>query len=684
MALDLKALLRKKTPGDAQAAAATKSSAKSKIPLSADQVVIKPLPLIGKLPAAMQYQILGAIFLIGLMVAMSALYLQNRESVLATNYVLAAGEVRLLAHQLPAAAANANAGSTASFKEIRKGLPLIRHLLAVLGNGGEYNETVLPATTGVAKEALEQFNYGWDRLGRAIEHQIKFEEQLTTLGNLGEDVRRSGWMGDAMTRLANPQAKAAVDRIIPNLTRLTSSNGYDAALKREIATDIEQSLPILMGDTRVQASMQDYLQYLKALPDDGDALNITRQVASEQQVQSKAQLSRIADELVDAYQTNSQADNITPMLVAVSGSVAMLMLSLIVKVFRDDATQRQGEALRQQHAAEAAKDATQAAILRLMNEMGDLADGDLTVRATVSEDVTGAIADSVNYTIEELSVLVGRINKAAAQVTTATSDAKATSDELLTATETQTREIELAGSKVEDMAHAMTDVAHNAQESAKVARISLEVAHKGSVAVNESISGMNEIRGQIQETAKRIKRLGESSQEIGEIVELISDITEQTNVLALNAAIQAASAGEAGRGFSVVAEEVQRLAERSGEATKQIAALVKTIQTDTHDAVAAMESSTQNVVEGTKRSDAAGQALTEISAVTKRLAQLIENISSSTQEQTETAKDVAMAMNEILRVTKLTTSGTQQTAISVGELAALATELKGSVSGFKV
>jgi twitching motility protein PilJ len=214
--------------------------------------------------------------------------------------------------------------------------------------------------------------------------------------------------------------------------------------------------------------------------------------------------------------------------------------------------------------------------------------------------------------------------------------------------------------------------------------VSLDAAQRGAGAVADSIAGMNEIRGQIQETAKRIKRLGESSQEIGEIVELISDITEQTNVLALNAAIQAASAGEAGRGFSVVAEEVQRLAERSGEATKQIAALVKTIQTDTHDAVAAMENTTQNVVEGAKRSDAAGQSLTEISNVSQKLATLIENISGATQKQAEIATEVAGTMQEILKVTDQTTAGTQQTAVSIGELASLAIELKGSVSGFRV
>jgi twitching motility protein PilJ len=234
------------------------------------------------------------------------------------------------------------------------------------------------------------------------------------------------------------------------------------------------------------------------------------------------------------------------------------------------------------------------------------------------------------------------------------------------------------------MAQSMNEVLGKAEQSASVARQSLEVAGKGATAVADSISGMDGIRGQIQETSKRIKRLGESSQEIGEIVELISDITEQTNVLALNAAIQAASAGEAGRGFTVVAEEVQRLAESSAGATRRIAALVKTIQADTQGAVSAMENSTQGVIEGARLSDAAGQALADISTVSTQLAEMIEGISSDTLQQAEMATKVAQAMREILRITEQTGSGTRSTAISISEIADLAVELKGSVAGFKV
>jgi twitching motility protein PilJ len=234
------------------------------------------------------------------------------------------------------------------------------------------------------------------------------------------------------------------------------------------------------------------------------------------------------------------------------------------------------------------------------------------------------------------------------------------------------------------MAGRINDVSAAAQETATVAQQSLHAAESGLRAVTDTIGGMNAIRDQIQETSKRIKRLGESSQEIGEITELIGDITEQTNVLALNAAIQAASAGEAGRGFSVVAEEVQRLAERSGDATRQIAAIVRTIQTDTQDAVAAMERSTQGVVEGAQLSDAAGTALADIDRVTRELSELIARIAEQAQSEAQSANVVAANIQHIFAVTEQTSDGTRSTAQMVRELSRTAEELRASVARFKV
>lgn len=336
----------------------------------------------------------------------------------------------------------------------------------------------------------------------------------------------------------------------------------------------------------------------------------------------------------------------------------------------------------QRNEIEAQNNKNEAAIMRLLDEMGALADGDLTTHATVTEDITGAIADSINYTIDALRNLVTQINDTTVQVSSAAHETQATAMHLAEASDQQAAQITTASSAVNQMAASIEEVSANSNDLANEASKSVEIANKGSMVVQDTISGMDTIREQIQETSKRIKRLGESSQEIGDIVEIINDISEQTNILALNAAIQAAMAGDAGRGFAVVADEVQRLAERSGNATKQIEALVKTIQADTNEAVISMERSTSEVVQGARLAQNAGGALEEIEHVSSSLAKLIQAISDTTRQQSVAAVSISDSMNVVQEITTQTSAGTNETAASIGNLAELANDLRQSVAGF--
>jgi twitching motility protein PilJ len=324
----------------------------------------------------------------------------------------------------------------------------------------------------------------------------------------------------------------------------------------------------------------------------------------------------------------------------------------------------------------------QQAILRLLDELGSLADGDLTVEATVTEDITGAIADSINYAIEKLRELVATINETAIMVDSAAKQTESTALHMKRAAENQSREIAAASESIVSMAGSIEEVSGNAERSSDVARHSVEVAHKGGAAVRRTIDGMNAIRETIQDTSKRIKRLGESSQEIGNIVELINDIAEQTNILALNASIQASMAGEAGRGFAVVADEVQRLAERSTNATKQIEVLVRTIQADTNEAVVSMERSTTDVVGGALLAENAGAALDEIEQVSNQIANLVQNISGSARQQAGSAADVTRRTSKLKEISDQAGKATSATALSISKLSELASQLRKTVAGF--
>jgi twitching motility protein PilJ len=363
-----------------------------------------------------------------------------------------------------------------------------------------------------------------------------------------------------------------------------------------------------------------------------------------------------------------------PLMFAVGG---MVLVAIIAMLLLRDARKRLSEQAEQ-------NERNQAAILQLLDELADLAEGDLTVHASVTENFTGAIADSINFAIDQMRGLVSNINRVSVRVARAAEETQQTARSLANASDNQAREITAASTAINEMAVSIDHVSSNAAESAAVAERAVAIANKGADVVQATIGGMDTIRGQIQETSKRIKRLGESSQEIGDIVSLINDIADQTNILSLNAAIQASMAGDAGRGFAVVADEVQRLAERSSAATKQIAALVKTIQTDTNEAVISMEQTTTEVVNGAKRAQDAGVALEEIESVSTSLAELIQNISNAARQQAASAGHVSNTMGVIQEITSQTANGTEATAKSVGALAEMANEMRVSVEFFKL
>ena len=673
----------------------------------------RPLPIVGHLPIVRQFQVLGVLMVTFLVLAAVMMFVDGRLTTQAGVAESTATEMQMLSQRLARGTALAAQGQTAAFPGLKDSRERFKSDLEALQNGGTVRGVSLdvPSDDAVTK-ILQEIKGRWDRVdvnaGRVLENQQSLTTLAKGLDNINQGnnailelaqqaAQQVGQGGGSLREIEYTNQLAVLSqRIAKNANALASAEeidpevafllGKDAGTFRDILNGLLKGSDALrltgVRNEEARGTLAE-LQKRFATYDQGVAAilqNMNRLVAAKQAArginnESDALLSDTT-KLAEQYESGSRT-RVALWAALVFALLALIFLVLLGKVFLDDARIRAVE-------SEGENKRNQEAILRLLNEMGNLADGDLTVQASVTEDVTGAIADSINFTIEELRTLVKGINSATDQVAKATQDAQAISNRLYEASQRQNKEIQQASSSVLQMAQSISEVSQSAVQSARVAQQSLTAAEKGGQAVQNQISGMNEIRTQIQDTSKRIKRLGESSLEIGEIVELISDITEQTNVLALNAAIQAASAGEAGRGFTVVAEEVQRLAERSGEATKQIEAIVKTIQADTQDAVAAMEKSTVGVVEGTKLSDAAGQALEEIRKVSRELAELIGGISAQTQKQSASVSDVTRGMQGILKITEETTEGTKQTNVSIGQLTRLAAELRSSVAGFKV
>ncbi len=684
---------------------------------------VSSLPVIGQRPVTDQQKILGGMVIAGLLglviVTIASLNSANKGAA----QVAASGQALMQSQRLAKSVSQALVGSPQAFPEVQESAEVLARNVRGLKNGGDQ----LAAAPAGVQESLDPMLPLVDRAERNANTVISQQKILTQVGQALRAINRhsSDLLETAETISSlklQQEASAAELSAVGQLVMLTqrigkSANefltmegvspeavfllGKDLNSFREVATGLlegnaEMRLPGTQDPQTRERISTLIKQYDETRTQAGAILGNLQGLVSAREAQSAI--------IADSEPLRKGLETVQERLGKETGFSGLALFGLVffaglmaaggagfLKLYVRDQAQRAAlaeqqrqEAERQEQEAKRVNDANQAAILRLMNELQTVAEGDLTQQATVTEDITGAIADSVNYTVEELRTLVSQVQGTVSRVTETTQQVEATSTELLAASTEQLREIRDTGESVLQMAGRINEVSAQAQETAQVARKSLDAAESGLRAVQNTIGGMNSIRDQIQETSKRIKRLGESSQEIGEITELISDITEQTNVLALNAAIQAASAGEAGRGFSVVAEEVQRLAERSGDATRQIAALVKTIQTDTQDAVAAMERSTQGVVEGTRLTDAAGAALGDIDRVSRQLADLIAQISQQALSEAQSANVVAANIQHIFAVTEQTGEGTRSTAQMVRELSKTAEELKQSVARFKI
>ena len=683
------------------------------------------LPLLGRRTIAQHQRILLSLLGLSVLVLGAVAYRALSQAETVAQQVAATGQSLMQSQRLAKSVSQALVGSAQAFPDVRESSDVLAKTVRGLKSGEPSLrleavkqdlqpdiDKVIPLMERAEKNAatvmgqqniLTQVGNALRTINRQSSDLLEIAETVSSLklqqNAAPAEISASGQLVMLTQRIGKSANEfLTMEGVSPEAVFLL---GKDLNSFKEIAQGLQEGSPELRLTGSKDPQTRERLDALMALYEQtrvqaGAILGNLQGLVSAREAQSSIiadsePLRRGLEEVQSklSSQTGLGAGSLAALIVA-----ALFGLTCAIGIARiqlQDSRQRQIVAERQQlearsqeQDAKRVNDANQAAILRLMNELQTVAEGDLTQEATVTEDITGAIADSVNYTVEELRQLVGNVQNTATRVAQTTAQVESTSTELLAASTEQLREIRETGQSVLDMASRINEVSTQAQESSQVARQSLTAAESGLQAVQNAIGGMNSIRDQIQETSKRIKRLGESSQEIGEITELISDITEQTNVLALNAAIQAASAGEAGRGFSVVAEEVQRLAERSADATRQISALVKAIQTDTQDAVGAMERSTQGVVEGAKLSDNAGTALSEIDRVTRRLADLIEQISNSASREAESANVVAGNIQHIFAVTEQTGEGTRSTAQQVRDLSRMAEELRQSVSRFKI
>jgi len=652
-------------------------------------------------------------FLIASVVALGVTYIfVAKETSLDKTYISKIGDQRVISQEIAKLTSQAARGDLTAFPALSNFRDEFQAIL-------EYQKGITPLGASGGMSSLSDLDKLWteykDNIDIILERKEVVDSMRSYIQGINEQIPSllalTDEVVDTMAKQKAPPYQVYIATRQLMLTQRISSNvgkvleggeeavtaadrfGRDAALFGRVVQDMLRGNPNLRIQKIIEPSARKKLQlvakqFYKIRNQVGAILERSPEMfqvsASAQEIFETSDLIHTKIKLVaDSYQGVVDS-RWTTAAASLFGILSLVFALLVGFVYLRDSKQSLNTSEQQRALEEETNTANQEAILRLLDEMGDLADGDLTVTATVTEDITGAIADSINYAIDALRSLVSAINETTVQVSSAAQQTQATAMHLAEASDHQAQQITGASTAINEMAVSIEGVSTHASELADEARKSVTMANTGSDAVQKTINGMDSIRETIQETSKRIKRLGESSQEIGDIVELINDIAEQTNILALNAAIQAAMAGDAGRGFAVVADEVQRLAERSADATKQIEALVKGIQSDTKEAVASMEQSTAGVVQGAQLAQDAGQALEQIETVSEHLADLIRNISESASQQANAASNISDTMNVIQEITTQTSAGTNETAASIGNLAELANELRRSVAGFKL
>ncbi len=649
------------------------------------------------------------------------------------QYMLAASEQQVLAHKISQYAVESGAGNESSFDRLKESSEQSNYLMTEMMNGSV--EKDLPAAPSYILPKLLEVNDAWQILKTHVESILasqivivqadeiitRMKDSLPNLississvadkliikgnntqvyhitsqlfiseriySNLGEVLD-----GGLTTVFALDQLTQNIDNLEVSISNLIEGSEDIKLLPVKDANSLAELKEIIVQLEQMRGDQNDLLGMIAELLPALTALGSLDENIDDEGLRSEdatAVLAIASDNLakLDAdliAQYNSLAGNIIIGNIQLGEGVMMTMFLLTALIFTFLSYLLVTTARNREKQTAKINDSNQKAIRQLLSEMSDLANGDLTIEATVTENITGAIADSINVSVESMRDVVVSINETSTKVSTSGEKNQSTINQLIQAAEFQGNDITNASELSTTLGETLKQMSEKSVILAEVAVQSQNLAHSGGSVVFKNITGMEKLREQIQGTSKRIKRLGESSQEIGSIVGLINGITDQTNILAMNASMQAAAAGDAGHGFAIVADEVQRLAERSANAVKQIETLVNAIQADTSEAVVSMESSITEVLNGATLAEEAGKVLKDIEKASQQVTEDTTGIAESAKHQSDNATTLKQTMEHIQQLTEQLSTGIKSTVSGIVYQVDNVKKLRNSVAEFKL